>query len=77
MAIDTKEKRLSIMALDSAGLQVHTLPDPTGTFDLGDRQHLLDCYSGIAFAGPPAGGGGDADNRPWQDAGPQWTNFLR
>jgi len=40
------------MALDSAGPQVHTLPDPTGTFDGGDRQHLLDCYSGIAFAAP-------------------------
>jgi hypothetical protein len=52
MAIDTKERRLSVMALDAAGTGIHTLPDPTGTFDGGDRQHFLDCYSGIAFGAP-------------------------
>lgn len=57
MAIDTKEKRLSVIALDAAGTGIHTLPDPTGSFDGGDRQHFEDCYSGIAFGSPPAGGG--------------------
>jgi hypothetical protein len=52
MAIDTKEKRLSVLALDAAGTGIHTLPDPTGAFDGGDRQHVLDCYSGIAFGAP-------------------------
>lgn len=77
MAVDTKEKRLSVMALDAAGTGVHTLPDPTGGFNQGDRQHLLDCYSGIAFGGgvPPAGA--EADARAWQDNAPQWTNFIR
>lgn len=47
MAVDTKEKRLSMMnmhALDD------TLPEPTGN-DLdtvGERQHLLGLYSGIS-----------------------------
>jgi hypothetical protein len=52
MAVDTKEKRLSVIAMDAAGTGIHTIPDPTGSFNLGDRQHLLDCYSGIDFAAP-------------------------
>lgn len=77
MAVDTAQKRFSVMALDSAGPQLHTLPVPSGAFGAGQRQHLLDCYSGIAFAGgaPPAGD--DADLRGWQDNAPQWTNFIR
>ena len=47
MAADTKQKRLSFVALDAAGTGVHTLPNPSGGFDLGDRQHFLDLYSGI------------------------------
>lgn len=52
MAVDTKEKRLSVMAMDAAGTVVHTIPDPSGTVGAGPRQHFLDCYSGIAFAAP-------------------------
>lgn len=33
-----------------------TLFVPDGTIALDDKQHLLDCYGGIAFAGAPAGG---------------------
>ncbi len=54
MAIDTKEKRFSMLNFGD-GTTLHLLPDPDGTIDSGDRQHLLDCYSGIAFGGAPAG----------------------
>lgn len=50
MALDTRVKRLSMMNYVSKGL----LPDPTGSFDQGDRQTLLNMYSGILFAGGPA-----------------------
>lgn len=30
----------------------HALFEADGTVDADDRQHLLDCYSGIAFAAP-------------------------
>lgn len=45
MALDTRVKRLSMMNYVSRSL----LPDPTGSFDQGDRQTLLDRYSGILF----------------------------
>lgn len=34
------------------GTHVHATFEADGTVDLDDRQHLLDCYSGIAFASP-------------------------
>ena len=34
-----------------------TLFEADGSVDVDDRQHLLDCYSGIAFASPSAPGG--------------------
>lgn len=34
------------------GTTLHTLFEADGAVDLDDRQHLLDCYSGIAFASP-------------------------
>lgn len=49
MAVDTKDKRFSMLSFGSGEL----LPDPDGGFDGPDRQHLLECYAGIAFQGPP------------------------
>ena len=65
---DTQQKRFSGMGLglDEAPL----LPKPDATIALGDRQHFLDAYSGIAFGAPvapPAGGAASAWNQlPWQ-----------
>ena len=71
MAIDTREKRFSMMSmasgLDGAGLNMHFEPD--GTVDLDDKQHLLDCYSGIAFAGPADGARLLLINPPGLDGG--------
>lgn len=47
MAVDTAAKRFSMMNF-SDGVQVPMLPD--GTVGQGDKQHLLDCYAGIAFS---------------------------
>ncbi len=54
MAVDTRQKRFSIM---SFGSSIHFVPlfETDGTVDLDDRQHLLNCYSGIAFASPAGG----------------------
>jgi len=52
MAVDTKEKRLSMMNFATGG--DITLPEADGAIDNDDKQHLLECYSGIAFD-PPAG----------------------
>lgn len=49
--IDTADKRSS--AINFGGLW--TLPIPDGSIDGGNQQHLLDCYSGIAFAGSQVG----------------------
>lgn len=51
MAIDTREKRFSMMAMASGGdgNLFNTLFEADGSVDLDDRQHLFDCYSGIAF----------------------------
>lgn len=53
MAIDTRQKRFSMLNLASGmdGCSIHTLFEADGTIDRDDRQSLLDCYSGIAFAG--------------------------
>ncbi len=55
MAVDSASKRLSILNMTTAWRG--SLPLPDGTIDGGDRQHLLNAYSGIAFAAPPAAGG--------------------
>ena len=52
MAVDTAEKRFSMINFGD-GTTIHLLPEPDGAIDLDDRQHLLDCYSGIAFGSPP------------------------
>lgn len=56
MAIDTAEKRFSMLNFGD-GSTIHLLFEADSTVDLDDRQHLLDCYSGIAFSGaaPPTG----------------------
>lgn len=58
MAVNTAEKRFSMLNFGD-GSTIHLLFETDGTVNLDDRQHLLDCYSGIVFAGgvtgPPAG----------------------
>lgn len=44
MAIDTQEKRLSLLSFGRPGF---TLPVADGSLDTGDRQHFLGLYSGI------------------------------
>lgn len=53
MAVDTREKRMSMMNFVS-GPGVHVLPlfEADGAVDLDDRQHLLDLYSGNALGAP-------------------------
>lgn len=53
MAIDTREKRFSMLNFGE-GCHLHATFEADGTVDLDDRQHLLDCYSGIAFVGAAA-----------------------
>lgn len=58
MAVDTAEKRFSMLNFGD-GSTIHLLFEVDGAVNLDDRQHLLDCYSGIVFGagvtGPPAG----------------------
>jgi hypothetical protein len=51
MAIDTRQKRFSIMNFSRAGPHV-ALFEADGTVDADDREHLLHLYSGIALASP-------------------------
>lgn len=51
MAVDTRQKRMSMLSFGD-GTHMHVTFEADGTVDLDDRQHLLDCYSGIAFATP-------------------------
>jgi len=51
--INTRARRFSMMNFGD-GTTIHVLFEADGAVDLDDRQHLLDCYSGIAF-GPPVG----------------------
>lgn len=67
MAVDTAEKRFSMLNFGD-GSTVHLLFEPDGAVDLDDRQHLLDCYSGIAFASPVVGVG---------DMIPPWKKHRR
>ena len=53
MAVDTRQKRFSIMTMASRGLIGITQPlfeADAGGVEADDRQHLLGCYGGIAFA---------------------------
>ncbi len=57
MAVDTAEKRFSMLNFGD-GNHWHMTFQVDGAIDLDDRQHLLDCYSGIVFAGGVAPGAG-------------------
>ena len=48
MAVDTREKRMSMLNF-AEGSYAHVGFEADAAVDLDDRQHLLDCYSGIAF----------------------------
>jgi hypothetical protein len=50
MAVDTAEKRFSMLNFGD-GNHWHMTFQVDGSVDLDDRQHLLDCYSGIVFQG--------------------------
>lgn len=52
MAIDTRQKRFSVMTMVSRVLQGPGMPlfEADGAVDLDDRQHLLGLYSGIAIS---------------------------
>jgi hypothetical protein len=52
MAIDTAEKRFSMMGL---GNPVLKLAVPTGSVNAAKRAVFLDLYSGIALGGAPTG----------------------
>lgn len=49
MAVDTKEKRLSMMTF-GAGAIAHTLPEPDSSIDAADKAHLLGLYGGLAVS---------------------------
>lgn len=55
MAVDTKAKRFSMLNFGSVSTDL--LPDPDAAMGQGDRQHLLDLYSGV-LAGAPVGAQG-------------------
>ncbi len=51
MAIDTEQKRRSVLNLGIGG-RWRVLPVADGTIDGGDIQHILGFYSGIPWGGP-------------------------
>ena len=48
MAVDTAEKRFSMIEFGDGSMGMMFQVD--GAVDLDERQHLLGCYAGIAFA---------------------------
>lgn len=52
MAVDTRQKRFSMLNFVAQQMHVYPLFEADGSVDLDDRQHLLDKYSGIAFDNP-------------------------
>jgi len=65
MAVDTREKRFSMMAFGD-GNHLHVTFEADGAVDADDRQHLLDCYSGIAFSGAGPSGSEWEMIPPWE-----------
>ena len=53
MAVDTAKKRFSMMNFSDHVVQPFAAP--SGSVTQGDKQHLLDCYGGITFAGAAPG----------------------
>lgn len=58
MAVDTRDKRSSVVGITLPVPQV--VPNPDASIDAADRQHVAWAYSGIAAAAPapPASGAG-------------------
>ena len=56
MAVDTANKRYSMLGLGLDFMRLRPVPD--GSVDTADRLHFLPLYSGIA-ASAPVGGGTD------------------
>ncbi len=52
MAVDTRDKRASVLGLALAALVV--LPQPAGAIDQADRQQVALCYRGILAGSPVA-----------------------
>jgi hypothetical protein len=52
MAIDTRQKRFSMMSFGSP-IRFYALNEADGSVDADDRSHLLNLYSGIALDGAP------------------------
>ena len=52
MALDTRQKRFSMLALASGadGCSLHSLFEADGTIAADDRARMLDLYSGIALS---------------------------
>lgn len=50
MAVNTRDRRFSMLGLGLDALRVR--PNPDGTISTTDRLHLLPLYRGIAAAGP-------------------------
>lgn len=49
MAVNTRDRRFSIIGLTSP--TIPALPDPDGTLDIGDRPQLLKLYAGFSLTG--------------------------
>jgi len=54
MAVDSAQKRFSMINFCSSGIGMHLLFQPDGAVDVDDRQSLLDLFSS-GSAGAPAG----------------------
>lgn len=51
MAVDTRDKRMSMIGLDES--YICLMKNPTGTVDADSREMLLNLYVGIPLVPPP------------------------
>lgn len=56
MAVDTRDRRSSVVAFARGHGRV--FPNPDGTVGQPDRQHVAYSYPGITAGSPASGGGG-------------------
>ncbi len=52
MAVDTAEKRFSMMNFGGLPGTLKLMFEPDGSVDADDRAHMLDLYAGIALDAP-------------------------
>ena len=52
MAVDTRNKRFSMLGLAQARMVPYVLPNPDGSFSTQDRAQLAFMYAGIALDAP-------------------------